>query len=495
MVTPRRVLSSLSFLATLALLVALFIMVNFIASRRYARWDLTKQKATALSEKTLQVLKSLKEPVTVTVFYQPAPGLYGLIKDELAEYERAGPKLKVEYVDPDQDIARAKRLAQQFQIETLNVVIFESGLPAAPGSGAQAGTRHKYLSDTDLADYDYSSLRTGGEPHVKAFKGEDAFTSAIINVTQAQTSTVWVTSGHGEKAVDAAEPAGLADVKTALEQQNMSVEPVTLLERTDIPASVKLIIIPGPTRRFTESEAALLTGYLQRGGRVLLLIDPLVDAGLEPLLQQWGVVLCNDIVVDPARQLPFVSAANLFVTDYTDHPIVKKMKTLMTLYPLARSVRPVQSAPEGVTVAPLARTSATGWGETKTSVEQFQFNEGEDLKGPVPIAVAAERLSAPPDGGPQAGAVSSRARLVVFGDSDFIINAQLANVGNKDMLLGAIYWLTEQEQLIGIGPRPIESIKLTLTGSQLTRVFWFSLFSMPLTCAILGVGMWWLRRQ
>ena len=485
----KRVASSLNFLTTLVLLGVLFIMVNFVSTRRYARWDLTKQKTTALSEKTLQVLKSLKEPVTITVFYQPSPGLYGLIKDELEEYERAGSKIKVEYVDPDQDIARAKRLAQQFQIENLNVVIFEAGLPAASGA-AQAGSRHKYLSDTDLAEYDYSSTRLRGESRVKSFKGEDAFTSAIISVTRAETATVWVTSGHGEKASDAAEPTGLTEVKKALEQQNMSVQPVTLLERAEIPASVKLVVVPGPTRRFTESEVALLIKYLDGGGRVLLLIDPLVDAGLDLLLQQWGVVLNNDIVVDPARQLPFVSAANLFVTDYTDHPIVKKMKTLMTLYPLARSVRPAQPLPAGVTVTPLAKTSASGWGETKTSVEQFQFTKGEDLKGPVSIAVAAERLP-----GAQPATTPTRSRLVVFGDSDFIINAQIGNVGNKDMLLGAVYWLTEQEQLIGIGPRALETIKLNLTGSQLTHAFWFSLLTMPLTCAALGVGMWWLRRS
>jgi len=62
------------------------------------------------------------------------------------------------------------------------------------------------------------------------------------------------------------------------------------------------------------------------------------------------------------------------------------------------------------------------------------------------------------------------------------------------MALGAIYWLTEQERLIGIGPKTLQSTKLNLTSQQLTRVLWFSLFALPLLCGVLGTGLWWVRR-
>ena len=467
----RRILSSGNFLVTLVLIFFLFIMINYLSSRRYTRWDFTKEKITALSEQTSQALGSLTEPVSIIVFYQPSHRLYELIKDQLGEYERASSKVTVEYVDPEQDIARAKQLAQQLQIEELNVVVF------------QAGSRHKYLSDTELADFDYASAQLGGQPRVTAFKGEQAFTSAILGVTQTKTPLVWLTSGHGEKSSEGTDPTGLADLSKYLEQQNLSVKTVTLLERTAIPPEVAMIIIPGPTRRFTDQETALLQTYLEQGGRVLALIDPLDDTGLEGLLERWGITLGADIVVDPARQLPFVSAANLFVTTYTQHPIVEKMKTLMTLYPLARSVRPIQPSPEGLTVTPLALSSEAGWGETQTSVNTFQFDQAADLKGPVPIAAASERTS------------PTKTRLVVFGDSDFIVNAQLGNIGNKDILLGAVYWLAEQEQLIGIGPKTLEAIKLNLTGKELGGISWFSFLVMPLACGMVGVGVWWTRRR
>lgn len=467
----RRFFSSLNLAATLALLFALFIMVNYISSRRYWRKDISRQQLTVLSQQTLQTLKTLQSPLTIIVFYQPTHRLYELVKDQLKEFERASAQVHVEFVDPQQDIARAEQLVKAFEIDALNLVIFQSG------------NKHKYLSDTDLADYDFESVdpMTGGR--VKAFKGEAAFTAAIINVTQKTQLKLWHTTGHGEKTLDNTNPAGLSDFKKLLDQQNIAVETVNLLEKAEIPADVKLLLLAGPARRFTEAEVSIVEKYLSQGGRLLALIDPLDDTGLGDWLKRWGIVLGNNIVVDPARRLPFVSAANLFVTDYGDHPIVGKMKTLMTLFPLARSVTPLSPAPEGISASRLLMTSDAGWGETDTADERFQFNEGQDTRGPVSIAVAVEK------------AAPTQSRLVIVGDSEFLINAQLGNVGNKDFAMGAIYWLTEQEELIGISAKPVESIKLSLTNGQLNGIFWFSFLGLPLLFGGLGVAMWWSRRQ
>ncbi len=476
----RRWIASLHFVIVLGLLAVLFIFVNWIASRRYVRVDLSSAKISTLSDQTRRVLAGLTEPVSVIVFYQPRTAankpviLYPMITDLLKEYRAQTGRLTVELIDPQQDIARAKQLVDQFKIDDLNLVIFSSG------------GRHKQLNDTDLAEYDFSAMAQGGEPRVKTFKGEDAFTSAILSVTRAEAPLVWMTGGHGEKSI-AAEPQGLSDLKETLSRQNITLETVTLLERDAIPETVRLIILPGPTRRFADRELELLQGYLERGGRLLALLDPLTDTGLEPLLARWGIAMGQDIVVDPERQLPFVSAGNLLVTDYTQHPIVHKMKTFMTLFPLARSVTPVQPPPPGVTVTPLAVTSAKGWGETTTSVQEFKFDEGADRKGPVSIAAAAERAPASPE--------AALVRLVVVGDSEFVVNAQLGNIGNRDFLLGAIYWLIQQEQLIGIGPKTLESLKLNLTSAQLTGAFWLCFAGLPLLFGLLGVAVWWRRRR
>ena len=477
----RTLVSSGNFIVVLVLLGVLFIMVNYVSSRRYARWDFTEQRLSALSDQTIQTLRTLEEPLTIIVFYQTTHRLYGLVNDLLKEYERFSPHLRIERVDPEQDIAKARLLASEYNIEDLNLIVLKSG------------SRTKYLSDAELADFDYTALRTGSPPRLTAFKGEDAVTSAIISVTRMEAPLVWFTSGHGEKALDDEDPMGLSELNAVLARQDFTLETVTLVEREEIPDHVTLVVIAGPTHQFVDHEDALLQSYLERGGKLLVLIDPLKETGLAGLLQRWGIVVGNDVVVDPSQQLPFVSAANLLVTTYTQHPIVAKMKTLVTLYPLARSMQPTIPAPDGLTITSLALTTSGGWGETTIDVETFVFNDEEDLVGPVPIAVAVEQTA--PDTPQDPGeAPPPLARIVAIGDSDFIANSQLTNVGNRDMLLGATNWLIEQEELIGIGPKSIDTIKLSLTSAQLTQLRWFSFLAMPLLCGVMGGAVWWRRR-
>lgn len=187
----RRVLGSLNAAVLVIVLAALFIFVNFIASRRYVTRDVTRTKLTALSDKTAQTLAQLEQPVRVVVFYQPDHRLYEMLHDVLAEYRQRSPTVSVEYVDPEQDLARAKQLVEEFQLnlerDQANIVI------------VAAGKKRKFLSDSDLAEYDYGAMGAGGQPSIKAFTGENALTSAIVNVTQAAQPLVWMTTGHGEK--------------------------------------------------------------------------------------------------------------------------------------------------------------------------------------------------------------------------------------------------------------------------------------------------------
>ena len=227
----------------------------------------------------------------------------------------------------------------------------------------------------------------------------------------------------------------------------------------------------------------MLSAYLDEGGRLLALVDPMMDTGLDGLLSKWGIELGHDIVVDPARQLPFLSAANVFVTTYTQHPIVERMQTFMTLFPLARSASPTKPPRACISATALAMTSEQGWGETRMQAKPFQFTRGEDTPGPVSIAVASER----------AGPIPSR--VVAVGDSDFVADVQLSNAGNEDFAMGALHWLVDQPQLIGIGPKSLESIKLSLSGRQMTGIFWLNFAAVPSVFMFLGLGMWLLRRR
>src|SRR5919106_4820004 len=55
-------------LASIAVVLAILIGINYLASRRNKRWDLTAAKQFTLSDQTKKVLQSLDKPVVIRVF-------------------------------------------------------------------------------------------------------------------------------------------------------------------------------------------------------------------------------------------------------------------------------------------------------------------------------------------------------------------------------------------------------------------------------------------
>jgi ABC-type uncharacterized transport system involved in gliding motility auxiliary subunit len=121
--------------------------------------------------------------------------------------------------------------------------------------------------------------------------------------------------------------------------------------------------------------------------------------------------------------------------------------------------------------------------------ETFRFDE-EDMKGPVSIGVAVE---ANPE--KTAGKPIQNVRIVVIGDSDFIANGQIGNLGNASFFLNIVNWLTNREKLIAIGPKIPEQTRVRLNAAQMNHILWFSLLGLPACSVLLGLGVWWRRRK
>ena len=133
-----------------------------------------------------------------------------------------------------------------------------------------------------------------------------------------------------------------------------------------MPAGTDLVVVAGPQVGFVEPELQTLTRFLIGGGRVLLLLDPILGAGgLErtgfgPWLEGYGVKLGEDIVVDPTNPLPFYSAETFFANEYGVHPITKALEdaNYPVIFSLARSVDTLpQDADAGIKVTQLVRSS------------------------------------------------------------------------------------------------------------------------------------------
>jgi len=266
----------------------------------------------------------------------------------------------------------------------------------------------------------------------------------------------------------------------------ISREEEDITNANKIPQDASCLVIAGPQKNLFDTEFQAIKEYLDRGGKVLVMIDPYRCPSMEKFLANYNIELENDTIVDKTSKI--LGGEYLFpvVTKYESHPITRNLN-YASFFPVARSLRLKRETSE-IEVEVLARTGKDAWGETDREglIEgKASFDEKKDIPGPLTI-----------------GAVSSfpvkeekkKARIVVFGDSDFASNDYLEVSGNKDLILSTIGWLAEEESLISIRPREWGYTPLILSEKQSKILFWISVIILPLSVACVGIGVLAYRR-
>jgi ABC-2 type transport system permease protein len=464
-----------------AVLVGLGILglVNWLGARHYRRFDWTSAGLYTLSEKSTQVLAGLKQPVKVTVFLTEGSPLYAETQELLKRYRAASSLVSVETLNPERNPARAQAFMKEMGDTPLSVVF-------------RAGEKKKVVPVDALAEYDFARAQMGGEPTMKAFKGEQEFTAALLTVTQEKSPKVVFTKGHGERPIVGRVREGYERVVDLLKQDNCSVSEWDSLEAQKVPEGTDLVVVAGPRTGFTFPESDAIKDYLAAGGRALLLLDPefapgpanrLVDLGLGPVLEAYGVKVGDDIVVDPRNALPLMGPETVVARSFRSHPVTKLLTGLPVVFPVIRSVAAAEKAPEGVTAQVLVETSADGWGETNLAdLETKVEKDARDVAGPVPLAVAAE-------------ATAKRTRLVVVGDADFAANGGISNAANLYLVTSSVNWLLDRESLISIPPKSTEQVAVTLSRGDIAKITLLVLLVLPAAAIALGILVWLKRRR
>ncbi|PZD74100.1 hypothetical protein C1752_01472 [Acaryochloris thomasi RCC1774] len=326
-------------------------LINFLAVRYPAQVDLTEARLFSLAPQSKQVVRSLQQPLKVLIFDKVTDPQNRTL---LEQYQRLSPQFEFEFVDPQAQPG----LAQKYQVQTAGAVVLD------------AGARTKTL-DTALTEVN--------------------LTAAIANIVSDRQTQVFVIQGHGERPI-AGTQASLSEAVEALRRQGFKTELLNIVERQQIPEETDVLIIAGPKRAFLPAEIKLLNGYLQQGGKALLLLDPETEHGLEPVLKQWGITLDRRLVVDASGsgQLLGLGPAVPVVLDYGPHPITEDFAQGISFFPLAQALNVEQAPNQQVTE--LLRTGGSSWAESEPDSEQLQFDEQKDRQGPLVIGVAIQEL-------------------------------------------------------------------------------------------------------
>ena len=425
-------------------LIAALVGANYIAVKKPKSWDLTKDKIFTLSDQTTGVLKGLKEPVSVQAFYAGNEPEYGELDARLRQYKAQTDKLSVEFVDPFKHPGRVKELN-----------ISQTGPRIIVKSGAKEA-RAKEIS-------------------------EESLTNALIEVSRGSSKKIYFTKGHGEHAVADNTERGLKLFTDNLKGEGYQVDEIVLAEHKTMPADAQALVVAGPVAAFADGEVKLVKEWVENGGKLVALIDPGAQSGLEAAFDAWGIHVGKDEVIDPEAQNPEVAIAQT----YAEHPITQPRTSpfaLATIFPLARSVTKAASAPAGWTVTELAKTGPRAWGETGSIASgQVKFDAGQDLKGPVSLAATATK--------------GAESRVVVVGNSLFAANGYYRLSGNKDFALNSVSWVAKEESRIAIRPKQRQGNHLFLTADQKKTMTLFAFDILPFGLLFAGLVVWQTRKS
>lgn len=491
----------------LLLALALLVLVNYFGFKYHARFDWTESQIYSLSDKTLNLIENrLGEPVEVTVFFVPTGGaadqLYEPIRELLARYEAASPQISVTFLDPVKRPLEAQAAAERFGLGAESVVVFATE------------DDQRVVPVSELADFDFGGVEFGAAPDVAGFKGEQEFTSALLDLVEQRRPRVLFTTGHGERSLDDLGGEGLSLLRRLLERDNFEVEEWAPLGEEAVPENTDVIVIAGATASFLPPEIDLFRGFAARGGRFLVLLEPTLasegewlDTGLEGWLEELGIDVGRDVVLDPESPLPFFGAESLFVNSYGETPPTRSLsdENLPVLMTLARSVGAQAAGGGGVTEALF--TSAAGWGETDTAALFAGDADpgGDDTPGPVSLGVTVsggggeeveevDGETAPAAEPAEVGGAGLR--MMVTGDSDWAASRLLqGNLGNQVLLGDAMNWLVERETLLGIPAKEPEQVRLALSSDEMAWIWLLVLLVLPSAAIVLGGVLFWRRRR
>lgn len=461
------VIATLFFLGTL-------IFIVLIAEKHPWRLDLTEAGSYTLSEPTLNVLKTVDQPVRIKGFFQTASPEEGKAQDLLDMYRFASKNITFEFIDPD----RRPEVAKSYEVRTYGTLVLEG----------------------------YGRKQVAQNPD------EEGITNALLKLSRNEQKKILFLIGHAEHPLASTDKDGFSSLKASLEKENYRTEELNLLQQAEVPKDAAVVIVAGPQKPLLPQEIDTLKQFVERGGRLMVLLDPFFDGGLKDFLAGYGIKLGDDIVVDKLSRVFGGSYLMPVVVEYGQHRIAENFGAA-TFYPEARSVQPIKPAPEGIEVEILASTSPQAWAERNIQVVrqgQAAFDENEDAPGPIPLAVIAEidvsafKSGAQGEAPPKApGKPAAKARdkapekvgyLLATGDSDFACNTYFGLSGNGDLFLNMVNFMAQEENLITVKAREKGGQMMMLSQNQARGILLTVMVLVPLLVILSGLAVYRVRR-
>jgi gliding-associated putative ABC transporter substrate-binding component GldG len=305
--------------------IAILVAVQIIGSFLFYRFDLTKDKRYTLSPTSLNIIKEVKNPLSVKIYMQgDLPAEFKRLQQEtkqiLEEFQAYNSNIAFEFVDPMENQEESMDLIKDLYrkgLTPINITVDDKGKQsqAMVFPWAIATYDNKEVSIPLLKNQMGASTTqkvVGSVQHL-----EYSLSDAFNKITKAKQKKVAIIKGNGELK-EAFIAKFLLQVRDSYFIAPFTLDSVAKNPLVNLEAlkEYDLAIIAKPTDAFSESEKQVLDQYLMNGGKTIWLVDQVVaeidslynpsgsslafprDLQLNDLFFKYGVRINPDLIKD-----------------------------------------------------------------------------------------------------------------------------------------------------------------------------------------------------
>ncbi|HJZ87042.1 MAG TPA: DUF4350 domain-containing protein [Polyangia bacterium] len=440
----------------------------YVTSERDKKVDLSYFRTARPGEATRKIARTLTEPVQVGIFFPPANDVADQVGGYFDDLRRESGQLQVARYDQAIDVTKARELG----VSGNGTVVL-----------ARGGRREQLFLGLEIQD-----ART-------MLRNLDKEVQRRLLQVSRTGRTLYVTTGHGERTFD---PAGETDKRATiralrdfLQDQGYAVRTLGAAEglATEVPKDASALLVIGPSKPFLAEEVLALSRFLDRGGRLMVALDP--EAGLDQheLTTLLGldfkpVTLANDVIYG-RRSNQKSDRANIVTGSFSSHPSVTTLGRLRApvAFGGAGWLEDRKDKPKEVTIDYTVRAHTSTWNDANGN---WEFDAPAETRKAWQLVAAVRKK--PPDG------KGEEARVIVLADSDALSDALIAHpqLGNALILLDGVKWMVGDEAITGETQSEADA-PIVHTRKQDVAWFYSTVFVAP--ALVLGLGFLITRRR
>ena len=432
-------------------------LLAWLSTRYVYNADWTYGHRNSLSPASVQLLHTLKSPLSFTAYARDNAVLREAIRRFVGKYQQVKPDTTLRFINPETD-------------------------PQAARSAGITG-------DGELV------IGYQGRSQKVTQINEAAVTNAIEGIARSADEYVVFLTGDGERAPFGQHNFDLGDFGAQLQQKGFKLETLNLAATPSIPTNTAVLVIAGPQAKLLPGSVNLIRDYVKRGGNLLWLGDPGPLYGLEPLAQDLGIGFAKGTIVDPDSQLfGITNPSVILVAKYNPAFAITHDFNTATLFAGATAIS--TDAQSGWQAENFLQTLPRSWLETGPLKGDIRYDPARgDKPGPLTIGVSLTREVKPPAPAKGGEPRSVEQRVVITGDGDFLSNSYLNNGGNLTLGLNMLNWLAHEDRFININPQSAPDRTLILSKSDQSLIGLGFLFLIPLALIACGLIIWSRRRR